>query len=238
MLDERVLKRFEDLKVLLVEDDALLRDIIFDALKLYCNHVQCAQDGEQGLEYFHQGDFNVLIADINLPKMNGLAMARAIRQLNNELSIIILTAYDTPDNIYASIDINACAFLHKPFELEQLYSALLMCTGKFTAKHQCIFLERGFSYNMKMKELFFEDKTIHLTKNESRLLSLLIDHIDKTVSFETIESTVWYDKGATLETMRMHINKLRSKTYYELIENIQGYGYKLSPKPNHMTPLG
>lgn len=236
-MNKDVLKRFSDLRILLVEDDVLLRGIIFDALKLYCNDVQCAEDGEKGLQYFHQGNFNVIITDINLPKMNGLAMSRAIRQSNSDISIIILTAYDTSDNIYASMDICACAFLHKPFELEQLYNTLLMCIGKIANKNAWLCLERGYMYNLKTQELFFEDKEIRLTKNESRLLFILIDHIGKTVSFETIEGNVWYDKGATPETIRMHINKLRSKTYYELIENIQGYGYKLLPKVNMHHPF-
>lgn len=230
-MDKGVLKRFSNLSILLVEDDALLRGVIFDALALYCDHVQCAQDGQEGLEYFYQNNFNVIITDINLPKMSGLAMAKTIRQSNNDISIIILTAYDTSDNIYASMDICACAFLHKPFELEQLYNTLLMCIGKIVTKNQWLSLERGYTYNLKTRELFFEDKEIHLTKNENRLLSIFIDQIGKVVSFETIEGNVWYDKSATPETIRMHINKLRSKTYYELIENIQGYGYKLLPKP-------
>lgn len=229
-MDKSVLKRFQDLRILLIEDDNLLRGIIYDALRLYCKDVQCAEDGKKGLDCFYSGNFNIVITDINLPKMNGLAMSRAIRKSNSDVSIVILTAYDTSDNIYASIDVCACAFLHKPFELEQLYNTLLMCVGKIASKTQWIELERGFSYNAKTKELFFEDKEIHLTKNEFRLLSILVDHIGKTVSFETIEGNVWYDKSATPETMRMHINKLRSKTYYELIENIQGYGYKLTPK--------
>lgn len=229
-MDKNVLKRFSELRVLLVEDDALLRGIIFDALSLYCQYVQCAEDGDAGLRCFHNGNFNVVISDINLPKMSGIAMSRQIRKRNEEISIIILTAYDTTDNIYASMDICACAFLHKPFELEQLYNTLLMCIGKIASKHHWVDLLRGFTYNIKSKELFFEDKEIHLTKNESKLLSILMEHFGKTVSLENIEGNVWYDKSATPETIRMHINKLRSKTYYELIENIQGYGYKLLPK--------
>ena len=229
-MDKNVLKRFKDLRILLVEDDDLLRGVIEDALRLYCQDVQCAKDGEEGLAYFHANHFNVIITDINLPKMGGLVMAKEIRKINTEISIIILTAYDTSDNIYASIDICASAFLHKPFELEQLYNTLLMCLSKIVLKNQWLDLLRGFSYNLKTNELFFEDKEIHLTKNESRLLTILIDNVGKTVSFENIEGNVWYDKSATPETIRMHINKLRSKTYYELIENIQGYGYKLLVK--------
>lgn len=229
-MNKSVLKRFHELRVLLVEDDPILRGIIHEALSLYCNHVKCAQDGEEGLKLFCEGHFNVIISDINLPKMSGLAMARQIRKMNEDISIVILTAYDTTDNIYASMDICACAFLHKPFELEQLYNTLLMCIGKIASKNHWIDLQRGFSYNTHSKELFFEDKEIHLTKNESRLLAILLENFGKTVSFESIEGNVWYDKSATPETIRMHINKLRSKTYYELIENIQGYGYKLLPK--------
>lgn len=229
-MDKNILRRFKDLKILLVEDDELLRSVIVESLKIYCQEVSQAKNGEEGLKLYSEGNFDVIITDINLPKMSGLAMARIIRKTNNEISIIVLTAYDTSDNIFASIDICACAFLHKPFELEQLYNTLLMCLGKFASKMHRIDLSKGFYFNIKNKELFFEDKEIHLTKNESKLLSILVENLGHTVSFENIENNVWYDKSATPETIRMYINKLRSKIYYNIIENIQGLGYKLLPK--------
>ncbi len=72
---------------------------------------------------------------------------------------------------------------------------------------------------------------VYLTRTETQLLHLLVSAMGQVIPFESIERSVWYEKQATPDTIRMYINKLRAKLYYELIENIQGYGYKLVPQP-------
>lgn len=227
-MNKETLKLLKKLDVLIVEDDKFLGKSLKDALSEYCDKVVLKTDGEQGLSCYYDENFNIVITDINLPKKNGLALAKEIKEHDKDALIVILTAYDSEHNIRTAIDISAFAFLHKPFELEQLYNTLLMAIGKIPAGEKFFDLGKGFRYIFKSRKLFYLEEEIHLTKTEANLLRALINNAGETTTQENIERSVWYDKQATPDTIRMYINKLRVKLYHELIQNVQGYGYRLA----------
>jgi len=229
-MEKSVLKRLAPINVLVVEDDELLCDEIVSALSPYCKSVVFATDGKAGLELFYKGNIDVLVTDIHLPRMNGLTMVQNIREVNHTLPVIVLTAYDTSDNIGKSIDMEVISFLHKPFDIEQLYNSLLMASGKLSTSDHFLKLGLDLIYDYRNKVLIKNNEIIHLTRSEKKLFEILVDNKGYMVSYEAIEGYVWYEKGATPDTIRMYINKLRSKTYYELIENVKGLGYKLNCK--------
>ena len=229
-MNKDILKLLKDLKVLLVEDDLSLGQTLFDELMPYCAHVKLAHDGEEGLDYFYQESFDVIITDINLPKKTGIILAQEIRRVNKDIIIIILTAHDTDININSAIDIGVLAFLHKPFQLEQLYNTLLMSLSKIHTEDKVINLGKNYTYNVRTKEIYYYEDAIRLTRTEILLLQMFINNIEQVMTFDQIERSVWYEKQATPDTIRMYVNRLRSKLYYELIENVQGYGYKLIPQ--------
>lgn len=229
-MEKSVLKRLSPINVLVVEDDELLCDEIVSALNPYCKNVFYATDGKMGLELFYKRDIDVLVTDIHLPKMNGLTMVQNIREVNHTLPVIVLTAYDTSDNIGKSIDMEVISFLHKPFEIEQLYNSLLMASGKLSTSNHFLKLGCDIIYDYRNKVLLKNNEVIHLTRSEKKLFEILLENKGYMVSYEAIEGYVWYEKGATPDTIRMYINKLRSKTYYELIENVKALGYKLNYK--------
>lgn len=121
-------------------------------------------------------------------------------------------------------------FLHKPFQLEQLYNTLLMSLSKIYTEDKVINLGKNYTYNVRTKEIHYYEDAIRLTRTEILLLQMFINNIEQVMTFEQIERSVWYEKQATPDTIRMYVNRLRSKLYYELIENVQGYGYKLVPQ--------
>lgn len=224
-MDEQTLNLLRKLKILLVEDDAFLGATLLEALKPYAGKAVLETDGKAALERFFADDFNVVVTDINLPKISGLSLARQIKEVGKNVPIIFITAFDSGHNVEAAIDIGAEAFLHKPFSLERLYGALLMALGKVDGGQMS--LGRGYFYDAEAKELFKGEAVVHLTKTEAALLEILVANAGSVVSFESLERNVWRYKQATPDAMRMYVNKLRSKTYHELIVNIQGYGYKL-----------
>jgi DNA-binding response OmpR family regulator len=226
-MNKSILKRLSSISILFVEDDELLRNEIIDALELYCKKIFVATNGQDGYELYCSHLPNIILTDIHLPVLNGLAMVRKIRTINKNIPVIILTAYDTVDNIEKSIDMNVTSFLHKPFEIEQLYNALLMASGQFSQNKNIKNLGQGFSYDVYNKILYKNNEIIHLTKSEMKLLQILIDNQGYMVSYDAIEKFVWFDKGATPDTIRMYVNKLRAKLYYDLIDNIKGLGYQL-----------
>ncbi len=213
------------LNVLLVEDEQDLREIISDTISPYVKKAYEASNGKDGLEVFLTYDINLVITDINMLKMSGTKMANEIRKYNSSVPIIFLTAYDTDENILKAIKITGSNFLKKPFDKKQLITSMQMIIG--TNSKDIIELKNDFTYNLKSGELFYKDELILLTKLEKRLMFLLANNANHEVSFNMIENYVWQTKGATQDTIRAYITKLRKKIYSDLIENVQGLGYML-----------
>lgn len=217
----------KELNILLVEDEIALKQIISESISPYINRVFEAENGVEGLELFCQEDINLIITDINMLKMNGLSMVREIRKFNPSIPVIFLTAYDTDENILEAIELHSSNLLKKPFDKKQLITTMQITVGQTIEQNQEIDLLNGFIYCLNTKELFFKDELIPLTKTEKRLLDLLIHNRKHLVSFEMMENYVWQEKGATQETIRSYIKKLRQKTHSDLFKNIQGMGYLL-----------
>lgn len=220
----------KNINILIVEDEKDLRDIIVESLEGYVNQVFVAGNGLEGLELFQLQNIDLIISDIHMAKMNGLRMSREIRKFDPYVPIIFLTAYDTDDNMIEAIEIKSRSVLRKPFDKKQLILALSLAISSFREEFTWFNLSHGFMFNLDTKELSLNKNIISLTKKECRLLELLLKHKDHIVPFSLIEGYVWMDSGATPDAIRMFINKLRKKIYPELIENLQGIGYKLSVK--------
>ncbi len=230
MLDIKILKKLSTIHVLIVEDDEITAHALQQSLVLYCQCVEVANNGMLGFEIFERSKPDVVIADIQLPEINGLEMVAAMHKISPHLPVIIITSYDNSENISESINQRAYSYLRKPIRIEDLQTALLMATKDICNTN--ILLGSGFSYDCKRKFLFNRNQErIVLTKQERDLLHLLISNINTIVEYSVIESYVWQEKSMSIEALRMCVQKIRKKIYYALIENISGYGYRLN------TPL-
>lgn len=227
MLDIKVLKNLSNISILIVEDDEIITYALKQSLSLHCKCVEVAKTGIEGFELFESKRPDVIISDINLPEINGLEMVRLIHEISPHLPVIIMTSYDNPENISESINQGAYNYLRKPVSIEELQIALLMATKDIYNSQ--ILLNNGFIYKKETKTLIDENKNyIALTKLERELLHLLISNIDNIVEYSTIESYVWKEKTMSLDALRMRINKIRQKTYSDIIDNVSGCGYKIN----------
>lgn len=223
-----IFKELAHLNVLLVEDDTQLQGVLAGLLAPYVSQIYKAQNGQEGFEYFSKNDIDIIITDINMTHMSGTSMAKRVRELDVCVPIIFITAYDTDENLQNSLNIQNSNLLKKPFDKQQLLVMILMATKNCSNANKRLNLGRGFSYDTQDRLLYNENKNIVLTRTEQRLLHILAINKERVVSFEMIENFTWSGKVASFETMRNYINKLRNKTYAQLIKNIQGLGYKLS----------
>ena len=222
---ERLLK---NKNILIVEDEESLREIMLESIEDYANEIYVASNGIEGLEKFKLMNIDLIISDIHMPKMTGLNMSNEIRKFDPYIPIIFLTAYDTDENMIQAIEIKSRSVLKKPFDKKQLLLSMFLAMSSFNEEFISFDLLRGYTYNFDKKELFLDHCIIDLTKKELKLLELLIKNHGHTVPFSLIENYVWMENGATPDAIRMFINKLRKKIYPELIQNIQGIGYKLT----------
>ena len=226
MINENILKKLGNISVLLVEDDENTRLAIAQSLQIYCKNIQTAKGGMEGFEKFFKGEFDIVVTDINLPNLNGLEMLDEIKKRAPHVASIIITSYDTSENMLASIELGAYNYLRKPFKIEELQTTILMATKSLFENK--IRIKGLYEYDLLGKSLYKNGAPIGLTKIEAKLFFLLASNLDKIVNYETIENFVWGEKPMSSEALRMVVKKIRLKTENDMIENFSGIGYKIS----------
>ncbi|WP_169764022.1 response regulator transcription factor [Campylobacter mucosalis] len=224
MLDVNVLSKLANVSVLLVEDDENTRLAITQSLEFYCKKLVSAKDGLEGFECYFKDEFDIVITDINLPNLNGLEMLDEIKKRAPHVRSIIITSYDTSENILASIELGAYNYLRKPFKIEELQTTIIMATKNLYEKYVKF---KEYEYDLGEKILYKNGKAVVFTKIEARLFFLLISNFNKVVGYEVIENFVWDEKSMSSEALRMVIKKIRLKTDQNIIENVSGVGYKI-----------
>jgi len=220
----------QEYTVLYVEDDVGVRKHFVELLKRYFKHVYEAADGEEALSVYDTEEIDVLISDIDLPKMDGLALVKLIREENETLPIVMLTAYSDREKLLKATELYLVKYLVKPVEPQEFREALQMVAKKLSAQEQDISLEDGYVWSVKKHQLYCNGQEIILATKECRLLHLLIIHKGQCVSFGNIMIEVWgsnENESATIEAIKYHISQLRKKLTGLTIRNVYAEGYIL-----------
>lgn len=218
--------------ILFVEDEELIRKNYVSYLKRYYQTVYEASDGEEAYEIYKIKKPDILIVDINLPKMSGLELLSKIRESDFNTKAIVLTAHSDMNYLLKAAELKLTKYLIKPVDRTQLKEALNLVNleiDKFEIKSKkTIIFSNDYNWNYDYKELFFNNKTIELTPQEKKILELFFENINKTLSYDSIALKVWneceFDK---IDALKTTIKNLRRKLPKGLIANIYGIGYKL-----------
>lgn len=222
------LNLLKSLSVLVVEDDEIARLMIAQGIKPYCEAYYQAKDGLDGLEIFKKHRIDVIITDIHMPNLNGFEMMKEILTLKPLQPFIVMTSYDTDQNIIHSIHEGASSFLRKPINIKELQTALLMVSGHI--EHDTL---KQITPNITIdsrKEVIYKDgEPIFLTNNNHKIFWLLCYNLGRIVSYEMFEDYVY--GGETVNKSVLHVSILRIKQQlgHIHIENITNLGYVLKP---------
>ena len=225
------------IKLLYIEDDKDIQSIYVDILQEYVETVYCANDGEEGYELYLEHKPDIILLDINMPKINGLELAKKIREIDKEVKIIITTAYGEQDNLLQAIELYLIKYILKPIEIDVLREALTRAIEeieeqKRSNEKHIFLLGKDILWNSK-KELLIENGTeVKLTKNERRLLSLLSSNVNKVFTFFEIFNYLSYDdfdKEYDANQIRALVKLVRKKIPKDAICNVYGEGYKFNP---------
>ncbi len=223
--DEVLLK---ELKILFVEDEINISKLLKDALADHFFSFTIASNGEEGLQKFKSVQPDIVITDIMMPKLDGLEMTKKIKELNNEIPIVILSAFSDKEKLLKAIDIGITKYFIKPFDPEEVLEYLIFLANRLN-KHRIICLNRHFSFDNNTKNLFEDNILVNITKREKQFISLLIKNKQGITKKEEIKEKLWNNKKISDERLRTFIKRLRKKTAKELIKNISGQGYLISP---------
>ena len=222
---ESILK---DLSILYVEDEDDIREMLKDVLKDDFKKFVTAKNGEEGLQKFKELKFDIVITDIEMPKMDGLTLAQNIKKISKDTPVILLTAYSEKERLFKAIDVGVTKYLVKPFTPEKLLDVICEIAKTHLEMDKRIKLTQNLYYDKRKKEVFDESgNPVALTKKELQFLELLIKNRDRVVTIEEIENVIWNDEAFTEAALRALVKRVRQKTSKDLIKNYPGMGYKL-----------
>ena len=221
-------KILKGLKVLLVEDEDKLASLLKNAIGDSFHSFTLAQDGQEGLEKFLSNTPDIIITDIMMPNLTGLEMAREIRKVDENIPIIILSAFSESDKFLDAIDIGVVKYFIKPFDPDELLD-YIESVGKKIGSRSIEFCS-GFTFNLTTKNLYKNGRYVSLSKNENKFIQLLVQNRqnDNIVDEKMIKNSLWENEDVSSERLRTFIRRLRSKTSKDLVLNLKGQGYQIA----------
>ncbi len=227
----------EKKSILLVEDDPNFGSVLRDYLGMNDFDVTLAKNGMEGFEKYKKGNFDLCILDVMMPYKDGYTLAREIRERNQEVPIVFLTAKTMKEDVLKGYKVGADDYLNKPFDSEVLLMKIraIMQRKAAEVKPDSTVFEfqiGDFHLNSKLRFLTLRNDTpIKLSPKESELLKMLAVHENDLMPREMALSKIWRDDNYfTSRSMDVYIAKLRKylkdDTKVEII-NIHGKGFKL-----------
>lgn len=224
-------------KILLVEDDPNFGSVLRDYLVINDFDVTLAKNGMEGFEKFKKDSYDLCILDVMMPYKDGYTLAREIREKNQEVPIIFLTAKALKEDVLKGYKVGADDYLHKPFDSEVLLMkirAIIQRKATESKPDSTIFeFSIGkFHLNSKLRFLSFEkEEPIKLSPKESELLKMLALHVNDLMPRELALNKIWReDNYFTSRSMDVYIAKLRKflkRDERVEILNIHGEGFRL-----------
>ena len=217
---------FLNLTLLYVEDDKIIRQNAVEYLNNYCKEVFQAKDGQEALAIYKAKKPDIIITDIEMPRLNGLEMAKEIRKKDKRTPIIIVTAFTDNKYLLQAVELQLIKYITKPISSKKLKEALTLVLEHLEVD-SILAINKKSSYDSLNKTLIIDEKFIKLNNKELQLLDLLAKNHHRMVSYEEIENIIWYDNVMSKDALRALVRTLRMKLQGEYIENISGFGYKL-----------
>lgn len=219
------------LKILLVEDDKDLNLIVSNYLKKLDYNVTSSFNGLDALKEIENENFDLIISDIMMPYFDGFALARSIREINNEIPIIFMSARDDKPSKQLGYKIGIDDYIVKPIELDELGFKISAIARRLKINQKKELVVGNFKINIEERTAHIDEEEISLTQREFDILYHMLSNPKKTFSRGKLMEEFWgFDSSATSRTVDVYMAKLRDKTKtcssFE-IQTVHGIGYKV-----------
>jgi DNA-binding response OmpR family regulator len=223
-----ILKKYS---ILYVEDEPEIQANIAEYLGNYFADIYLASDGKEALDQYHKYHPDVLLLDINLPKVDGLSVAKEIRVKDHDVKIIMLTAFTEKEKLLKATELKLTKYLIKPVApkvfketLESLSYELMNNPTRF------ININNDYTWDKELEQLSCDHQPVNLTEKEHRLLKLFLNNKGKSISYEKIMVTVWedaFERDISLDSVKNQVSQLRKKLPENCLASVYGEGYVL-----------
>ena len=232
----------KNLSLLLVEDYEPLRNDMAEVLEDFFKTVSVASDGSEALKIYqeyhevHARTYDLVISDIQMPLMNGVELSEALRNINADQQIIILSAHTESGYLLKLINLGIAQFITKPIKHEELLDTLYYVSKKIAAAEpeeaDVLLVDLGENYLWDKEKLLLkqDDITIELTRHELLLMQLFVRKEEQVCTNDDIMQD-FYANGVDIneKSIRNLVFKLRKKLPEKVIGSIYGMGYKFTP---------
>ncbi len=224
-------------KLLIVEDDHNLGQVLAEYLSMKGFETKLSRNGEEGMEAYRNGQYDMILLDVMMPKKDGFTLAREIRILDKEIPIIFLTAKSMKEDTIKGLTIGADDYITKPFSMEELLLRIKAILRRVNTKDALMKSDQNsfsfgkFEFDAERQLLHLNNEEIKLTTKESQLLKLLCMNFNKPLSRTSALKAIWGDDSYfNARSMDVYITKLRKHLKGD--EDIQiltmhGEGFKL-----------
>ena len=206
------------MRLLLVEDNVPLAEAICLGLKGLGHTVDAVHTAEHGLLSIETESFDVVLLDINLPKMSGLDLLKKIREQHIHTAVIMLTARDTTADKITGLDLGADDYLVKPFELDELDARLRAVIRRLSGSEVNTLTRGEISMDVQGRVVKLNDELINLSRKEFNVLQILLEANGRVVTTTALESKLYsWDEEISSNSIQVHISNLRKKLGKESI---------------------
>src|SRR5579864_3775018 len=219
------------MQILVVEDEPRMAGLLERTLVEDGHQVIVARDGRQGFEFAHCSGFDVIVLDVMLPGLDGISVARKLRNNGNQTPVLMLTARDRASDIVHGLDSGADDYLTKPFSIEVLLARLRAVSRRGAIPRPARLTAADLTLDPASREVARAGQPINLTPREYKLLELLMRNAGRAISRATILEQVWgFDTEVNENTLEVFMRLLRVKIDTrppKLIHTVRGFGYML-----------
>ena len=221
------------MKILLLEDDIGLSDIISEYLHDNDFDIDLVYDGEEALDKAYESNYDLYIFDVNVPAIKGFDLLKILRDKGDSTPTIFVTSLNDIEDVSKGFESGADDYLKKPFELAELLLRIKNIQKRsYTQQRSTIVqIDKDITFNIDSEMLQTAEGNVSLPQKELKLLKHFLKHPNEVVTFESLNEVLWdYDETPSSESLRAHIKNLRKHLTKDMIHNLRGLGYRFEMK--------
>ena len=223
------------MRILVVDDDEILVEVIRRSLTDWRHVVDIAEDGRMAWEYLQAGEYELVLLDVNLPGLDGVSLCEKMRSEGYVTPILLMTANNASEDRILGLDAGADDYLTKPLDLEELNARIRALSRRGEVATTAILEVNGLSLDPSTCQVYYQQQPIKLTAKEYSLLEIFLRNPARVFSRAQILDKIWtFDDPPLEESVKAHVKGLRKKLrkvgIADWIENVYGIGYRLNAK--------
>jgi len=219
------IRKLDNAKLLFISSDLKVKESLEEDLDDYFREVNFISNNEEALKLAAENSYDLVVIDTCSDGLSFSELCSELSEIAQSLPKIIISSEDDSKDIVTAINCNAYTFISKPLRLKDIKLAVIMCLNQ-TKRGDKIEFQNGIYFD-EYRDQFFRSGgiLIDFTRLEKSFLKLLIGKRGEITDYDTIKEVVWKGKNMSIYTMRNIVNKIRQKTYYEIIRNHSNKGY-------------